>query len=108
MPRGVPFTDDEYVLCTYAALYGAEDLGGVAAMNLNSHPGSSIKDKVRNIAADLDGKKIKRCPAWSVLTGTTTGSGPRYTAWNKVEPLTRLSQEDLLRRCRNILSHHLR
>lgn len=109
MARGVPFTEDEYVLCTYAAFYGDEELGGFAAMNLNGHhlrsiEHNSIEDKIRNIVADLDGQGIRRSPKWTPFAGTTTGGGPRYTGWKIVEPQTRLSRQALLDKCLSILS----
>lgn len=99
----IPYTTEEYTLCTYAAMYGDEDLGGIYVMNLNGHPGTSVQDKVRNIATDLDGMRIARHPKWRRLTGRTSGMGPRYTRWDLVEPLTRLPSEVLLERCRIIL-----
>ena len=102
------FTEDEYVLCTYAALYGEDELGGFAAMNLNGHSMRSIQhntieDKIRNIVADLDGMQIHRCAKWRPLTGRAGGVGPRYTGWDIVEPRTRLSRQDQLAQCLSIL-----
>jgi hypothetical protein len=99
----IPFSEDEYVLCAYAAMYGAEDIGGLIKANLNGHPPASLAMKVMNIVADLDAKDIKRSANWAPLTGTTTGLGTRFTGWIIVEPLTRLSQQQLLSKCRSIL-----
>lgn len=104
MPRGITFSPDEYVLCTYAALYGDADLGGLATINLSGHPRTSVRDKVRNLATDMDGVGIARSPKWPKLTGRTTGMGPRYTKWNDlVLPHALLRREVLLERCLAIL-----
>jgi hypothetical protein len=103
------FTDAEYVLCTYAAINGEEDLGGFAAMNLNGHTmrsveHNSIEDKIRNIVADLKGVGKDYCSKWRPLSGTTTHRPPRYTRWDIVEPLTHFTREELLAKCIAILA----
>jgi hypothetical protein len=98
------YTDDEVVLCTYAALYDADDFGGCDTITtLTGRKANSIPAKIRNIVATLDKYGIPRRMSWSAFTGTTTGRPARNTNWGIIEPLTYLSRESLLDRCLTIL-----
>jgi hypothetical protein len=104
MASRINFTEDEYTLCTYAAMYGADDLGGITALNLENHPPSSIVMKIMNIVADLDEEDISRSGNWAPLNGTAAGMGARRTGWQIVRPLTELPRPAFLERCQRILS----
>lgn len=98
------YTENEVVLCTYAARYDVSDFGGARAIDSLTGRGlSSINSKIRNIAATLDMKAISRFNSVSPLTGRTTGESARATNWNIIEPLTHLSKQSLMQRCSAIL-----
>lgn len=103
MPRNY-YTNDEITLCTYAAIYDADDFGGREAIcSLTGRPASSIPMKIRNIISTLDAKGIRRYNSMSGLTGRTTGDDARETNWEVIEPLARLSKQALLQRCFDII-----
>jgi len=99
------YTDNEIVLCTYAALYDEYDFGGVEAISrLTGRSVGSIKMKIQNIAAMLDEEGIPRNSHVSPLTGTPPGQSSRRTNWELVEPITRLPQQDLQKLCVRIVA----
>ena len=101
------YTDEEITLCVYAALHDGDEIGGNQAIGtLTGRPLSSISAKVRNIAAKLDEEGIHRTNTLSALTGTTTGKPARSTNWETVEPLTKITREELLLRCHTIFANH--
>jgi hypothetical protein len=101
------YTEDEMTCCAYAALYDADEIGGVDAIRLiTGRSYLSILAKIRNYAALLDAKGVPRDSPISALSGTTTGQAARETNWEVVEPITRLSEPDLRRRCLAILRSH--
>lgn len=103
-PRNL-FTREEIILCTYAALYGDRDLGGVEAIQTVTNRGiGSIRMKIQNIAAMLDDAGVRRFSTVSGLTGLPPGQHGRSTNWEIVEPLTRRSRSELLNECRRILA----
>ena len=98
------YTENEVVLCTYAALYDDNDFGGRSVIcSLTERGLSSIDSKIRNIVATLDKKGVSRFNTVSPLTGRTTGEPARDTNWDIIEPLTKMSQQALLQRCSTIL-----
>ena len=98
------YTSDEIVLCTYAAIYNVDNLGGYFAIcQLTGRRVSSVKMKVRNIAELMDENQVPRFSSVSGLTGTTTGQPARQTNWDIVRPLTLLNKGTLLERCQGIL-----
>ncbi len=104
MPKGILFTKEEYLLCTYAATYGGHDLGGLQAKNLRNHPPSSVLSKVRNIATDIRTTGRAADLKWKRLTGRTTGMGSRFTGWREFEaPVVDLPKAELLRVCNDLL-----
>ena len=99
------YTEDEITLCTYAAIYDADDFGGLPAIErLTNRSAASVKMKIQNIAAMLDEAGIERHNSVSPLTGKPHGEGGRMTNWDQVETLYKLSREELLARCRAIVS----
>lgn len=99
------YTEGEIILCTYAARYDPKDFGGKQVIcTLTGRPRSSVEMKIRNIAAMLDDKGIYRSGNTSGLTGRTTGEAARNTNWDIVEPLARLTQEELLHRCQRLIA----
>ncbi len=104
MPRNL-FTPDEVALCTYAALYDANDFGGVSKITLiTGRSISSIKMKIQNMAAMFDAKGVARVSSVSPLTGTPPGQPARETHWEEVRPLIALPRENLNRKCLDIIS----
>jgi hypothetical protein len=98
------FTPDEIVLYTYAAMYDAADFGGISKIEgLTNRSRASIQMKIQNIASMVDEAGISRSSDVSPLTGLPTGETGRKTNWAFVEPLSRLSQQTFLERCRRIL-----
>ncbi len=104
MPKNY-FTEDEIVLCTYAALYDEGEFGGVQGVHqLTRRSPSSISMKIRNIVAKLDEEGIARNHRLTPLTGTARGNGGRPTNWEVVGPLTRKPQRDLQAQCQSIVT----
>lgn len=100
------FTREEIVLCTYAAMYNANDFGGIDKIYLLQHRSiSSIKMKIMNIASMLDENGIHRFNYDSVppLTGLTTGQTGRRTNWDIVESLYSLPKDDFKKKCTDII-----
>ncbi|MBW3622923.1 MAG: hypothetical protein KY468_05875 [Armatimonadetes bacterium] len=82
------YTQDEVVLCTYAALHNHEEFDINAIQTLTGRSADSIKMKIQNIAAMLDEEGIPRNPHISSLSGKPAGEGGRRTNWEIVKPLT--------------------
>lgn len=98
------YTENEIILCTYAALYDADDFGGEQRIDgLAGRTRVSVSSKIRNFAALLDKKNVRRFNTLSPLTGRPKGEEARETDWDVVEPLTRVPKGDLLNRCRALL-----
>lgn len=103
MPKNY-YTNDEIMLCTYAAIYDANDFGGKEIIGtLTGRSLSSISMKIQNIIATLDAKGIPRFNRISGLTGRTTGESARETNWDVIAPLTHLPKEVFLQRCLALL-----
>lgn len=99
------FTENEIILCAYAALYDENEFGGINGIHqLTSRSPGSISMKIRNIIAKLDEEGIPRNQRLTALTGTARGSGGRTTNWEIVEPLAQKSQRDLQVQCRQIVA----
>lgn len=104
MPKNY-YTEDEIILCTYAALYDENEFGEVDGVyRLTRRSRSSISMKIRNIAAKLEEEGVPRNKRISPLNGTAQGQGSRPTNWEIVKPLTRLSQQSLQAQCRRIVA----
>jgi len=104
MPKNY-FTEDEIVLCAYAALYDEKEFDGVHGVHqLTRRSPSSISMKMRNIVAKLDEEGIPRNHRLTPLTGTARGGGGRPTNWEIVGPLTRKPQRDLQAQCQRIIA----
>ena len=98
------YTNDEIMLCTYAAIYDADDFGGKKVIcALTGRSASSVPMKIRNIISTLEAKGIRRFNPLPGLTGRTTGDDARETNWDVIEPLTRLSKAALLQRCLDVI-----
>ena len=99
------FTRDEVLLCTYAARFDVDDLGGVEAIqSLRRRSAGSIRMKIQNIASMLDEEGIQRESDVSPLTGRPPGESGRRTNWDWVEPLVPLSRSELLSKCKAVLA----
>lgn len=99
------FTKDEIILCTYAAMYDVEDIGGIFEIGKLTHRSlASIKMKIQNIASMLDDAGIKRKSSESPLTGLPHGQTGRKTNWNDVEPLSKVPRILFLQKCQEIFS----
>ena len=105
MPRN-SYTQDEVMLCTYAALYDQDEFGGIDVIHrLTNRSVSSIKMKIQNIASILDEEGITRNPRVSALTGMPPGEAGRRTHWDTIRPLTSASREALQALCRKIIAN---
>ena|SRR6266446_3538680 len=103
MARRNYFTRDEIILCTYAAMYDADDFGGIFKIERLTHRSlASIKMKIQNIAAMLDEAGAVRYGNVAPLTGLPRGQSGRTTNWEIVEPLYKLSKQAFLQKCRSI------
>ncbi len=100
------YTENEITLCTYIAMYGLDDFNDETIHNIYNRSLSSIKMKIQNIAAMLDEEGIKRYSEIKGLTGKTTGETGRRTNWNWVAKNIKLSKNDLLLKCNQILVHN--
>ena len=99
------FTEDEIVLCAYAALYNEADFGGIDGIHqLTQRSRSSISMKIRNIVAKLDEERIPRNQQFTPLTGIAQGKSGRPTNWDVVAPLTRKPQKDFQAQCQIIIA----
>lgn len=98
---GRRFERQEVIVCAYVAMYGDEDLGGLAraAESLNRDAGS-LRLKVQNIVAMLDVRGLPRNPTTRPLAGRTTGRPPHDTDWVVIEPFTRILRNEHLAVCR--------
>ena len=100
------YTENEIVLCTYAALYNDSDFGGSNAIHeLSKRSLPSIRLKISNIAAMLDEENIPRNKNISPLTGTAKGGKARRTDWKIVSKLVSIDRNTLLNRCKNIIDN---
>lgn len=98
------FTSDEVTLCAYAAMYDADDFGGVQRIeSLTNRSAASIKMKIQNIAAMLDEWGFERHNDIRALTGRPPGEAGRMTNRDQVKPLTSLQQPKFLELCNAIL-----
>lgn len=95
------FTQEEIILCTYLAMYGAKD--GITIAHIEKIAGrslASIELKIRNIVAILDEEGVRRHSDIPPLSGVKTDEEGRRTNWDWIEPLTKLSKAQLFVRCR--------
>jgi predicted HNH restriction endonuclease len=105
MPRGPRNTPDELTLCTYAAMYDANDFGGVQAIfELGFRSLGSIKMKIQNIAAMLDEEGIARQSEAKALSGVPPGRRGRRTDWEFVSSLLLLPRDEFLGLCFSTLA----
>ena len=105
MPKNY-FTEDEIVLCAYAALYNEAEVGGIDGIHqLTRRSRSSISMKICNIVAKLDEEHIPRNQHFTPLTGVPQGKSGRSTNWDVIEPLTRRSQKDFQAQCQSIIAN---
>jgi hypothetical protein len=59
--------------------------------------------KIQNIASMLDEAGVQRYSDESPLTGRPPGESGRKTNWEIVEPLSRLSKQEFLEKCKSII-----
>ena len=97
------FSKEEIILCTYSALYNAEDFGGIERIEkIKKRSISSIKMKIQNIVAMLDEEGIKRYNNMNSLSGLPEGQKGRRTNWEIVKILVQISEIELLGICQKI------
>lgn len=107
--RGHLYTEEEVILCTYAAMYSVNDFGGINKIqSLQNRSLDSIKMKIMNIASMLDENGIKRFTYDSIspLTGLPTGCTGRRTNWEIVSKIYRLERNIFLQKCEEILKKY--
>lgn len=99
------FSEEEIILCTYAAIYDAKDFGGIEEIHkISLRKIGSIEMKIRNIATMLDEKRIPRHnKKISPLTGLPPGKKGRTTNWDIVKDLYPLEKEAFLAKCKMII-----
>ena len=79
------YTQDEVILCAYAAMYDEKEFGGIDTIRrLRARSVSSIKMKIQNVAAILDEENIPRNPRISALSGMPPGEAGRRMHWDMV------------------------
>lgn len=106
MPRNF-FTNNEITVCAYVALFGESEPFTVRRIaTLTGRSEDSIVLKIRNFVSKLNSEGITTLYRNSGLTGTTTNARPRKTNWEIVQPLAMLTQEELRRRCADIIATH--
>lgn len=94
------YTKEEIILCTYAAIYDANDFGGINKIqSLEDRSIASIKMKIENIASMLDENGIQRFNTVSPLTGLPAGEIGRRTNWDIVSTLYNLKKTEFLEMC---------
>ena len=72
------YTQEEVVLCTYAARFDGQDIGGVDMIHrLRGRSSASVTLKIRNIAAMLDEEGIQRHNSVPPLPGRPAGQTGR-------------------------------
>jgi hypothetical protein len=104
MPPKHLYTNDEIILCTYAALYNSEVFGGIHKIQEIEHRSmDSINMKIMNIAAMLDYYGIKRQNNIKALQGLPEGKLGRNTNWDIVKDLCKLPSSELLEKCKIVL-----
>lgn len=98
------YTSNEIILCAYAALYDVHEFGGAEAIyDLTGRSLSSLKMKIRNIAAMLDEEGIARNFHISPLSGKPPGQGVRRTDWEAVKLIVTMPKHQLQSLCRRII-----
>lgn len=104
MARGLRNTPQELTLCTYAALYDAEDFGGTEAIySLGFRSLDSIKMKIQNIASMFDEEGYARESSIKGLSGKPRGESGRRTDWEFVSRYVELPRNKHLAECIEIL-----
>ena len=99
------YTENEVVLCLFIALYGTT--GQINYENINkkfSRSVSSLKMKVKNIAAMLDEEGIQRYSDIKGLSGLPTGRQGRKTNRDIVEKYVKFSKIKLFEKSMDILN----
>ena len=103
-PARSGFSGAEIILCIYAAIYDANDYGGLKMVqSVANRSIASIRLKVHNIVAMLDEVGHDRNPNNSALTGLPTGRQGRRTNWDKVEEYLDVPRAAFLRECLAII-----
>src|SRR5688500_16192073 len=104
MPRN-SYTQNEVILCLYAAMYDENEFGGIGTIHrISARSVSSIKMKIQNIAAILDEEGLPRNQRVAPLSGMPPGEAGRRTHWDIIEPLTKVTRDDLRSMCRKIVA----
>lgn len=104
MEPGSPFSNEELILCIYAARYDVLDIGGIEAIQgIHSRSYASIKLKIQNIVAMLDEEGVSRTNSEHALTGLPAGKKGRRTNWDMVSKYLPVSKEKHLLECQTIL-----
>lgn len=99
------YTEDEVVICTYIARFGRKEFDENDIINITNRSLNSIKMKVQNIAAMLDETGIETSNQVSKLTGLPAGQTGRRTNWDVVVKLINLSENELRKKCIEILTN---
>ncbi|WP_233896969.1 hypothetical protein [Tenacibaculum piscium] len=102
------YIKDEVVLCTYIARYGKKEIDEIDIQKITNRSVASIKMKIQNITSMLDEEGFDTSPNISKLTGKPQGLKGRKTNWDIVSNLTKLTKNDFLVKCENIISNQVK
>jgi len=101
------YSYEETLLCTYAAMYDAQDFGGYQCISeIKGRSSGSIWMKIRNIAALLDEEGIKRSNNIKPLSGMPPGESGRKTSWDIVSFAVKLPKLELKLKCLMLLNQY--
>jgi len=93
--RGKKYTNNEITLCTYIALHEEGLITKETISRLENRSVASIKMKIQNIVDMLDRKGVSRNTTETPLSGMPPKQSGRWTNWDIVEPLCKLSKSEL-------------
>lgn len=104
--RSKLFTQDETVLCAYAAMYDENDLCGLKRIAMvESRSEASIKHKIQNLVEMLAGNGIEYFSNYKPATGARqAATPPRETYWEEILPYFSLTRREFKRKCYEILA----
>ena len=98
---GRRYTCTETILCTYVARFGRDQFDEQKISEIHGRSISSVRMKVRNIAALLKHKGHEAWDGVAPLTGTGAGLSPRLTDWSVIREYADMEQAEFRDRIRS-------